>query len=112
MDDTRAPVTAPVVCRRTVLSGAGAALVGALTSCGSGPDYPAGPLRIASGSRGGVYYEYARGIAAVVRAVLPRLKPEVLETNASLQNLWRLAAGRAELAFTSADAAADAYRGV
>jgi TRAP transporter TAXI family solute receptor len=112
MDHARAPVTAPAVRRRTVLVGAGAALVGSLAACGRGPDYPAGPLRIASGSPGGVYYDYAGGIEAVVRAVLPRLSPVVLPTAASLENLWILAAGYAELAFTSADAAADGYRGV
>jgi TRAP transporter TAXI family solute receptor len=116
MDQARVPVTAAVVRRRTVLSGAGAALagslVGALASCGSSPDYPAGPLRIASGRRGGVYYEYADGVAAVVHAVLPRLSPVVLPTAASLENLWILNAGYAELAFTSADAAADGYRGM
>jgi TRAP transporter TAXI family solute receptor len=93
--------------RRTVLAGAGVVV---LAGCTSAPDYPAGRLRIASGGAGGVYFEYARGIAAVVRTALPRLSPEVLPTAASVENVRLVAAGQAEVALTTADVAADAYR--
>ena len=98
----------PHLRRRTVL---GAAAAATLAACASGPDYPAGALRIASGGTGGVYHAYAEGIAAVVRDALPRLRPTVLTTAASIENLQLVAAGSAEVGFTSADAAADAYRG-
>jgi TRAP transporter TAXI family solute receptor len=102
----------PLVRRRTLLLGAagGTALVAA-AGCAGDPGYPAGPLRIASGGTGGVYYAYAQGIATVVRTALPNLRPTVLATAASVENLQMVAAGRAEVGFTSADAAADAFRG-
>jgi uncharacterized protein len=105
----------PLVRRRTLLLGAagGAAgsAVGTAAGCGRDPGYPAGPVRIASGGTGGVYYAYAQGIATVVRSALPRLRPTVLATAASVENLQLLATGRAEIGFTTADAAADAFRG-
>jgi TRAP transporter TAXI family solute receptor len=94
--------------RRTVLAGA-AALV--LAGCAEQPDYPGGSLRIASGGSGGVYFEYAQGIEGVVRAALPRLHASVVSTAASVQNVQMVADGRAEIGLTTADAAADAYRG-
>jgi uncharacterized protein len=99
----------PLVRRRTLLLGAAAATT--LGGCGGDPDYPAGPVRIASGGTGGVYYAYAQGIADVIRSTLPRLRPAVLATAASVENLKMVAAGRAEIAFTTADAASDAVEG-
>ncbi|OLB80212.1 MAG: hypothetical protein AUI14_07475 [Actinobacteria bacterium 13_2_20CM_2_71_6] len=98
----------PVVRRRTLL---GVAAATVLAGCSGEPDYPPGQLRIASGGTGGVYNAYAQGVAAVVRAALPRLQATVLATAASIENLQMVAGGRAEVGFTSADAAADAYRG-
>jgi uncharacterized protein len=95
--------------RRTLLLGVAAGAT--VAACAAEPGYPAGPLRIASGGNGGVYYAYAQGIAAVVRTALPRLTPAVLATAASVENLQLVATGRAEIGFTSADAAADAFRG-
>src|SRR6266550_5857219 len=99
----------PLVRRRTLLLGAAGGV--ALAGCGGDPGYPAGPLRIASGGTGGVYFAYAQAIATVVRTALPRLRPTVLTTAASVENLQMVAAGRAEVGFTSADAAADAFLG-
>lgn len=99
----------PVVRRRTLLLGAAGATT--LGGCGGDPDYPAGPVRIASGGTGGVYYAYAQGIADVIRSILPRLRPAVLATAASVENLQMLVTGRAEIAFTTADAASDAVEG-
>ncbi|TMM43807.1 MAG: TAXI family TRAP transporter solute-binding subunit [Actinobacteria bacterium] len=98
----------PNVRRRTLL---GAAAAATLAACDSGPDYPPGPLRIASGGVGGVYYTYAEGMAAVYRDALPGLRPTVLTTPASVENLRLVAAGTAEIGFTTADAASDAYTG-
>jgi TRAP transporter TAXI family solute receptor len=69
---------------------------------------PAGPLRIATGSPGGVYFLYGGGIADSVRRRLPALRPQVLETAASAQNLRMVATGAAEIAFAQADTSADA----
>jgi TRAP transporter TAXI family solute receptor len=94
--------------RRTFL---GAAATVVLSGCAAPPDYPAGPLRIASGGPGGVYYSYAQGIAAVVRAALPRLRPRVIPTAASVANVELVASGGADIGLATADAAAAAFRG-
>jgi TRAP transporter TAXI family solute receptor len=104
-------VAVPPLRRRTLLGAAAAATLACLDGCADRPDYPSGPLRIASGGTGGVYYAYAQGIAAVIRDALPGLRPEVLATAASVQNLQMVATGRAELGLTTADAAADAHAG-
>ncbi|NED99707.1 TAXI family TRAP transporter solute-binding subunit [Phytoactinopolyspora halotolerans] len=64
---------------------------------------PEGPLRIATGGSGGVYYEYGNGLADVVDAHLPDLQPEVLTTAASLENIRMVVAGEAEIGFSLAD---------
>jgi len=91
------------------LAGAAAGLP--LAGCARRPEYRPGPLRIATGGAGGVYYAYGQGIAGAVRADLPGLVPEVLSTGASVDNLRLIGAGRAEVAFTLADSAAAALRG-
>ena len=103
--------------RRTLIgSAAGTAAVaagGGLAGCDAAgeADLPARELRIATGNAGGVYVAYGEGLAAAVRADLPRLRPSVLRTQASVENLRLLTGGRAEVAFVLADAAADAMRG-
>ncbi len=98
----------PLLHRRILLGAVGAV---ALAGCSAEPEYPAGQLRIAAGGTGGVYHAYANGIAAVVRTALPRLHPTVLATAASLENIGMIHAGRAEIGFTTADAASDAFHG-
>src|SRR5256885_7036005 len=98
-----------LVRRRTLLLGVAAGAT--VAACAAEPGYPAGPLRIASGGNGGVYDGYAQGRGAVGRTALPRLTPAVLATAASVENLQLVATGGAEIGFTSADAAADAFRG-
>ena len=88
-----------------VLSTVGAGVAGCPSSDGG---VPAGQLRIATGSPGGVYYIYGRGIAEAVRRRIPELKPTVLETAASRQNLRLVSTGEAEIGFAQADTAADA----
>jgi TRAP transporter TAXI family solute receptor len=84
-----------------------------LAGCTGGGNEPAldGPLRIATGEVGGVYHAYGRGIADAVRAESPELRPQALTTDASVANLRMLDAREAEVAFTLADAAADAVAG-
>jgi TRAP transporter TAXI family solute receptor len=80
-----------------------------VTGCSSADDrVPAGQLRIATGSPGGVYYTYGMGMADAVRRRIPELKPSVLETAASAQNLRMVADGEAEIGFAQADTTADA----
>jgi uncharacterized protein len=87
-----------------VLSTVGAGVAGCPSSDAG---VPAGQLRIATGSPGGVYYIYGRGIADAVRRRIPELKPTVLETAASRQNLRLVSTGEAEIGFAQADTAAD-----
>ena len=95
---------------RSLLAVVAALAVGAgVTGCTSNDDrVPAGQLRIATGSSGGVYFSYGKGIADAVRRRIPELKPTVLETAASAQNLRMVATGEAEIGFAQADTAAEA----
>lgn len=100
--------------RRSLLAGAAAWLMApAISACSGGAtdDVPARRPRIATGNAGGVYVAYGEGIAAGMRNDLPDLRPEVVRTEASLENLRMVAGGRADVAFAVADAAADAVRG-
>jgi uncharacterized protein len=84
----------------------------AVAGCPSGDaGVPAGQLRIATGSSGGVYYIYGRGIAEAVRRRIPELRPAVLETAASAENLRLVATGGAEIGFAQADTADAAVAG-
>jgi TRAP transporter TAXI family solute receptor len=84
--------------------------LGAAPSCTDDPG-PQGPLVLATGNRGGVYYAYGQGFADQVAKRLPRMRPTVVPTAASLDNLRMVAAGRADVAFTLADSAALAAGG-
>lgn len=81
------------------------ATVAGAGACGGAQDkrLPPSDLTIASGSRGGVYYEYGRGIEAVIGARLPRLRARTIRTSGSVDNLRRLRDGTADIAFTRAD---------
>jgi TRAP transporter TAXI family solute receptor len=87
-------------------------VVSTLGACSRSPAYRPGPLRIATGGPGGVYYVYGQGIATAVRKHLRGLRPSVIATGASVENLWLVADGSAELAFTLADSAAAAVGGL
>jgi hypothetical protein len=96
---------------KRVLVGVGlcvAVLLG-LLSCSQ--PRPSGELRIATGGNGGVYFAYGQGLAKAVRKHLPELRPEVLETAASLDNLRKVSSGEAEVAFSLADSVALAVSG-
>lgn len=92
-----------------------AAVAGAVGAAGCGrrygDAYPAGSLRITTGSTGGVYYAYGRGLADAVNRKLPGLETSVVVTAASVENLTLVGAGRAEVGFALADSAADAVQG-
>ncbi|WP_432844160.1 TAXI family TRAP transporter solute-binding subunit [Dactylosporangium sp. CA-092794] len=91
--------------RRTLLlAAASTALLGA---CEPGGDEASGPLRIATGSPGAVYYRYGSAIAELTRRYLPKVHATVLTTNASKENVAFVLDGRADVAFTQADIAAD-----
>ncbi|WP_246222474.1 TAXI family TRAP transporter solute-binding subunit [Phytoactinopolyspora limicola] len=78
-----------------------AILAGSATACSE--DGPTGDLRIATGGAGGVYFDYGHGLADAVGTQLPGLRPRVLETAASLDNIRMVVAGDAEVAFSLAD---------
>jgi uncharacterized protein len=69
-------------------------------------------LSVATGGTGGIFYVYGGAIARVISAHVPNVEATAEVTSASIDNLKFLRAGRADLAFTTADVADDAYRGV
>jgi TRAP transporter TAXI family solute receptor len=101
-----------VLSRRALLRGAAVATATwQVGGCERAPKSLHGPLRIATGGPGGVYYVYGQGIADAVRHDLPGLTATVVPTGASVDNLRMVANGSAELAFTLADSAAAALAG-
>jgi TRAP transporter TAXI family solute receptor len=78
---------------------------------GPGPDAPPGTVTIATGNSRGVYYRYGTALAKAVEDELPGVRARVQETEGSVDNLRRVAAGRSTVAFTAADAASDAVAG-
>jgi uncharacterized protein len=98
--------------RRRTLLWTTAAAAASLGGCATEPSYSSGALRIATGGRGGVYYAYGTGLADIVQDQMPRLRPEVLVTAASVENLRSVSGGTAEVGFTLADSAALAHSGL
>jgi uncharacterized protein len=68
-------------------------------------------LSIATGDTGGVYYAYGGGLAKVVSDHVPGVRATAESTAASVDNLKLIRDGKAEIAFTLADTAADAIKG-
>jgi TRAP transporter TAXI family solute receptor len=89
--------------RRAVLV-AGLCLPAGCGLVGGEPAYDRGPLPIATGPVDGVYYRYARSLAARIGRRLPGVRPSVDSTTGSVDNLGRLTAGRDRLGFVAADA--------
>lgn len=79
------------------------------SACGERPR--AHYLSIATGGTGGVYYPYGGGIAKVLSDSLPGIRATAEVTAASVDNLKLIRDGKADLAFTLADTAADAANG-
>jgi uncharacterized protein len=69
-----------------------------------------GRVSIATGNTGGVYYTLGGGLAQLISDNTP-IKANAAETGASVQNIQQLAAGDYDIAFSLADAAADAVEG-
>lgn len=70
-----------------------------------GIEYPPAGIRIATGGLGGVYAEYGQAYEQVLSEELPGLKVQLDYSNGSVDNLTRLAQGKADLTFISADTA-------
>jgi TRAP transporter TAXI family solute receptor len=96
----------PVVHRPLLLAAALLAM-----SCSGGSTTNSRFLSIATGGTGGVYYPYGGGIAKVLNDHLPGTRATAEVTAASVDNLKFVRDGRADLAFTTADALADAVKG-
>ncbi|GAA3384460.1 TAXI family TRAP transporter solute-binding subunit [Cryptosporangium minutisporangium] len=67
--------------------------------------YPPGGITISTGGVGGVYEAYGLAFQEVLADELPDLTVRVDNSSGSVDNLTRLATGRADLAFMSADTA-------
>ncbi len=66
-------------------------------------------LSIATGGTGGVYYPMGGAIASVVTKSIPGVEATAEVTSASVDNMRLIGAGKADIAFTLADTAWDAY---
>lgn len=75
------------------------------------PPRPTGEITMATGNRGGVYAEYGAEYADLLARRLPDASARVLHTGGSVDNLRRVSAGEARVAFALADSAADAVAG-
>lgn len=74
-----------------------------LEGCG-GPS--PGRLRVAAGDEGGIYFAFARLLAARLEQRVDRLRVEVLSTGGTVDNYQRLARGEADLGLGLADSVA------
>lgn len=72
---------------------------------------PAGNLRVATGLDGGVYRVYGQALADILDRELRPMRVSAVSTDGSIQNLQLLDAGRADIAFSLADAALLAVEG-
>lgn len=72
---------------------------------------PAVRLSIATGGVGGVYFPMGGGLAALISRHLPGVTATAEVTPASVDNMRLIQAKRADLAFTLADTAYDAFKG-
>ncbi|MCW2904503.1 MAG: hypothetical protein JWO67_6768 [Streptosporangiaceae bacterium] len=93
--------------RMTALLLATALTAVTLTGCGNGGTR----LSIATGGTTGVYYVYGGGLAKVISSDLKGVEASASATSASVDNLKLITSGRADIAFTLADTAADAVQG-
>jgi TRAP transporter TAXI family solute receptor len=68
-------------------------------------------LSIVTGGTGGVYYPLGGGLANVLSKHVPGLQATAEVTGGSVDNLKLIGTGKADVAFTMADASLDAMRG-
>ncbi|WP_372668634.1 TAXI family TRAP transporter solute-binding subunit [Amycolatopsis kentuckyensis] len=97
-----------VTTRRRQALAIAAALVLVLSACSSG--FGELKLRIAAGNPGGVYDKLAQTLATAWAAGLDIERPAVLQTQGSPDNIDKVLAGAADVAFVAADVAADRYK--
>ncbi len=69
-------------------------------------------LSIATGGTGGVYYPLGGALANVLGKALPGVEATAEVTSASVDNIKLIGAGKADVAFTLGDTAADGLNGV
>src|SRR5687767_8233784 len=112
LPDLRGPAYRSVlrICRPGLLGPAICAIV-ALAACSGNGKPRAQFLSIATGGTGGVYYPYGGGLAKVLNENLPNVRATAEVTSASVDNLKLIRDGKADIAFTTADALADAVEG-
>ncbi len=79
---------------------------------GCGPDLSGTRVRIAAGLNGGVYDKLAEALADAWAAQLDTARPEILETEGSPDNIGRIRAGKADVAFVAADVATENTAGL
>ncbi|RSM61523.1 C4-dicarboxylate ABC transporter substrate-binding protein [Amycolatopsis sp. WAC 01376] len=97
--------------RRPGVLAAVIAVVCALVA-GCGPDLSGTRVRIAAGLNGGVYDKLAEALADAWAAQLDTDRPEILETEGSPDNIGRIRAGKADVAFVAADVATENTAGL
>ncbi len=68
-------------------------------------------LVIGTGGKGGVFYPFGVGLAALLSRVLPDTAATAEVTGGSVDNIKQLGAGTAQLGFSTADSALDGLRG-
>ncbi|MDX6235960.1 MAG: uncharacterized protein QOG10_775 [Kribbellaceae bacterium] len=100
--------------RRAVLGiAASTAAAAVIPGCSRGrrdEPAPAGPAKLATGNPGGVYQIYGDGLAKLVTEATG-VQMSTFGTEGSVANLRMLARGTADLGFSLADSALDAYEG-
>ncbi|SEN38629.1 TAXI family TRAP transporter solute-binding subunit [Actinacidiphila rubida] len=75
-----------------------------------GPSYPHRPLSLATGVANGVYETYGKLLKADLRTALPGVRVDLLQTEGSVDNIKRVASGKADFTIAAADAVAN-YHG-
>lgn len=95
----------------TGASGTEAASAAAPSESAGGDTGEGGQLTIATGGTGGVYYPLGGGLADLISENIEGYSATVTETNASVDNMFLIADGDADIAFSLGDTAADAVNG-
>ncbi|MDQ7843100.1 MAG: TAXI family TRAP transporter solute-binding subunit [Armatimonadota bacterium] len=72
---------------------------------------PSVRLSIVTGGTGGVYFPLGGGLAQLISRYIPNVQATAEVTSASVDNMRLIGAKRADIAFTLADTAFDAYKG-
>lgn len=75
-----------------------------------GPSYPRDPVSFSTGVRNGVYDTYGKLLRKDLDSDLPGVRVDLLRSQGSVDNVRRVATGRADFAIAAADAVAD-YHG-